>query len=123
MIIGKRFTFEAAHLLPNHLGKCKNLHGHTYQLFVEIEGPISLQETTPEKGMVMDYTNFSNIIKEEILYLFDHCNLNERLDNPTCENLLRLFIEILQKKFNTGPIRLKSIKLKETENTWARWER
>jgi 6-pyruvoyltetrahydropterin/6-carboxytetrahydropterin synthase len=125
MIIGKRFTFEAAHHLPNHGGKCKNLHGHRYELFVEIEGPCINKsfDNREEEGMVMDYVNFSNIIKEEILDLLDHCDLNVRLPNPTCENLLGLFIKILQVKFSTGPIRLKSIVLKETENTWAKWER
>jgi len=123
MIIGKRFTFESAHYLPNHEGKCKNPHGHSYQLFIEIKGAVNRNETNPEWGMVMDYTNFSNIVKEEILDLFDHCNLNDKLPNPTCENLLRLFIGILEEKFSRGPIRLKSVSLKETENTWARWER
>ncbi|WP_462350418.1 6-pyruvoyl trahydropterin synthase family protein, partial [Elizabethkingia bruuniana] len=32
--ITKIFTFETAHVLYNYDGKCKNMHGHSYKLFV-----------------------------------------------------------------------------------------
>ena len=32
MEIFKEFTFEAAHQLPWHAGKCAGLHGHGYRL-------------------------------------------------------------------------------------------
>ena len=43
MIIGKHFEFEAAHSLPNEdiYGVCKNIHGHTYKLIIEIEGTVN----------------------------------------------------------------------------------
>ena len=37
MIIGKTFTFEAAHWLPGHTGKCNALHGHTWTVEVELK--------------------------------------------------------------------------------------
>ena len=37
MIIGKTFTFEAAHWLPHHPGKCWKLHGHTWTVEVELK--------------------------------------------------------------------------------------
>ena len=41
MKIGKTYSFEAAHHLPNHNGKCKNPHGHSYRLEVEVEGGLN----------------------------------------------------------------------------------
>ena len=41
--ITKQFTFEAGHALYGYDGKCKNLHGHSYKLFVTVAGsPIAL---------------------------------------------------------------------------------
>ena len=34
--IAKEFNFDMAHMLDGHDGKCKNLHGHTYKLQVEV---------------------------------------------------------------------------------------
>ena len=40
--ITKQFTFEAGHALYGYDGKCKNLHGHSYKLYVTVTGkPIS----------------------------------------------------------------------------------
>ena len=48
--IGKTFTFEAAHRLPGHEGKCRNLHGHSYRVEVNFYGSVSV-----ETGMVLDF--------------------------------------------------------------------
>ena len=40
MKLSKIFTFDAAHHLPNYTGKCKNLHGHSYQFEVIVSGKI-----------------------------------------------------------------------------------
>ncbi len=36
--ITKHFDFETAHALYGYDGKCKNVHGHSYQLYVTIIG-------------------------------------------------------------------------------------
>ena len=36
--ITKHFDFETAHALYGYDGKCKNIHGHSYQLYVTIIG-------------------------------------------------------------------------------------
>lgn len=41
MIIVKEFTFDSAHHLEWHQGKCHNLHGHTYKLQVGIQGELN----------------------------------------------------------------------------------
>jgi 6-pyruvoyltetrahydropterin/6-carboxytetrahydropterin synthase len=84
--IRKSFTFEAAHVLPHHPGKCARLHGHSYRLDVALEGP--LQATGPAAGMVEDFEVVSRVVKAAILNELDHRSLNELMDNPTAENII-----------------------------------
>ena len=44
MVLNKEFKFDTAHLLPNHKGQCKNLHGHTYKLIISCTGEKKQQE-------------------------------------------------------------------------------
>ena len=66
----KQFTFDMAHMLDGHDGKCKNLHGHTYILQVEVSG--NLHEQGAKKGMVMDFADLKDIVKAHILDKMDH---------------------------------------------------
>ncbi|MDH2997644.1 6-carboxy-5,6,7,8-tetrahydropterin synthase [Pasteurellaceae bacterium LFhippo2] len=68
--IAKEFSFDMAHMLDGHDGKCKNLHGHTYTLQVEISG--ELHSEGAKSGMVMDYSDLKAIVKEHILDKMDH---------------------------------------------------
>ena len=34
--VTKTVKFDAAHVLTNHQGLCKNLHGHTYRVDVSV---------------------------------------------------------------------------------------
>ena len=36
--ITKKFDFETGHALYGYDGKCKNIHGHSYKLFVTVQG-------------------------------------------------------------------------------------
>jgi 6-pyruvoyltetrahydropterin/6-carboxytetrahydropterin synthase len=83
--IRKSFTFEAAHVLPNHPGKCARLHGHSYRLDVALEGP--LQEIGPASGMVADFEVVSRVVKAAVVSQLDHRSLNELLENPTAERI------------------------------------
>ena len=86
MQIRKSFTFEAAHVLPNHPGKCARLHGHSYRLDVALEGP--LQESGPAAGMIEDFDTVSRVVKAAVISRLDHSSLNELLENPTAENIV-----------------------------------
>jgi 6-pyruvoyltetrahydropterin/6-carboxytetrahydropterin synthase len=86
VLIRKQFTFEAAHVLPFHKGKCSRLHGHSYRLEVTVTGP--LREIGSDAGMVMDFGDLSTVVKREVLEKLDHQYLNEILENPTCEQIL-----------------------------------
>jgi 6-pyruvoyltetrahydropterin/6-carboxytetrahydropterin synthase len=84
--IRKSFTFEAAHLLPHHPGKCARLHGHSYRLEVVLEGP--LQSEGPAAGMVEDFEVVSTLTKRTVIAELDHRYLNDLIENPTAERII-----------------------------------
>ena len=87
MDIYRRFSIEAAHLLPNVPAghKCSRLHGHSFQVEIHVSGPVG--ETT---GWVMDFADVKAAFAP-LLDRLDHRFLNEidGLENPTSENLAR----------------------------------
>ncbi len=113
MLIRKQFKFEAAHVLPFHNGKCARLHGHSYRLDVTVGGP--LREEGPERGMVMDFSALSAVVKEAVVEKLDHCYLNEIIENPTCERLLTWISDILAARV---PL-IEELVLWETDNSCA----
>jgi 6-pyruvoyltetrahydropterin/6-carboxytetrahydropterin synthase len=108
MRLFKEFQIEAAHLLPNvpEGHKCRQLHGHSFRVIVNIEGDIN-----PNSGWVMDYAEISNAFKP-VFEILDHHYLNEieGLENPTSENLARW---IWHKLVPNLPV-LYSIEIRET---------
>jgi 6-pyruvoyltetrahydropterin/6-carboxytetrahydropterin synthase len=77
--VTRSFTFEAAHRLPWHQGKCRNLHGHGYRLEVTVEGPVGHQ------GMVLDFADVAEVVEREVIARYDHAYLNDIIENPTAE--------------------------------------
>jgi 6-pyruvoyltetrahydropterin/6-carboxytetrahydropterin synthase len=75
--------FDAAHFLPNHPGKCKNLHGHTWKVRIKI-----VADELNKDGMIIDFHELKKIVNE-----FDHDSINNTLKNPTAENLAKHFFE------------------------------
>lgn len=84
-------TVSAAHQLPNHDGKCRNLHGHDYRIEVTLHGRVARKDGTPTEGMVVDFGHVKQYWKENLEPFIDHRFLNEVLDDehqpPTAENL------------------------------------
>jgi len=79
-------NFAAAHRLPEHEGKCARLHGHTYGLEVTVEG--SPQESGPAAGMVMDFAELRDRVRQLIVDRLDHQLLNEVFEEvPTTERV------------------------------------
>ncbi|HBS12600.1 MAG TPA: 6-carboxytetrahydropterin synthase QueD [Flavobacteriaceae bacterium] len=139
--ITKHFDFETAHALYGYDGKCKNIHGHSYQLFVTIIGtPINDSEHV-KNGMVLDFGDLKRIVKSEIVDIFDHATvlnknsphaaLAEKIKphspkvllvdyQPTSENMLIDFAEKISKQLPNS-VKLHSLKLYETNNSYAEW--
>lgn len=139
--ITKIFTFETAHVLYNYDGKCKNMHGHSYKLFVSVKGtPINDLENV-KNGMVMDFGDLKSIVNSQIIDQWDHAVmlnglsphkiLGENLEKeghkviycsyqPTCENMLYDIAEKIMAKLPSD-IKLSYLKLHETENSYGEW--
>jgi len=85
-----RDTFQAAHFLKEYKGKCENIHGHSFQVEVQVR-----IEELDASGIGIDFTE---IKKNLVEILPDHTLLNEIYSfNPTAENLSRYFYQELRK--------------------------
>jgi 6-pyruvoyltetrahydropterin/6-carboxytetrahydropterin synthase len=77
-----RDRFSAAHYLREYKGKCEKLHGHTFQVEVEIK-----VKELGRTGISIDFTEIKKKLGE---ILPDHTLLNEVFPfNPSAENLAR----------------------------------
>lgn len=139
--ITKQFSFETGHALYGYDGKCKNVHGHSYKLSVTVIGtPISDAQNV-KFGMVIDFTDLKKIVKEEIVDQFDHATvfnkntphveLAHELESrghhvilvdyqPTSENMVIDFSNRIKNRLPKN-ISLFSLKLQETETSFAEW--
>lgn len=90
----KQFRFEAAHHLPEHDGKCRRVHGHSWVGRLIVTGD-RLQQMGPKMGMVVDYTDLKAVIEGDLEAILDHHDLNETtgLPSPTSEALARFLYE------------------------------
>lgn len=95
-------------------GKCSNLHGHNYKLYVTVSGEMQ------ENGMIINFNEMKEVMKKYIVEKFDHKYLNEVMQEvPTAENMCIVIWKILKEKFNTLGIELYEIKLYETDNSFV----
>lgn len=92
----KTYRFEAGHALVHHDGKCRNPHGHSYQLTLHLKSD-TLIPSGPKKNMVLDFTDISTIVKPMINQYFDHRWINETLatDSPTVEFMAKWIYDYL----------------------------
>jgi len=139
--ITKQFSFETGHALYGYDGKCRNVHGHSYKLYVTVIGqPIS--DTTHVKlGMVIDFSDLKVIVKNKIVDVFDHATvfnkntphvelakeLADRGHNvllvdyqPTSEMMIIDFANVIKQELPSH-IKLHSLKLQETDSSYAQW--
>ena len=137
----KEFSFESAHALWGYDGKCREIHGHSYRLFVTIKGEPITDPIDPKLGMVMDFGELKSIVAREITDRMDHSfvmratpeaealaeAMGSQFTNvvlvdyqPTCENMLLDFAARLQKALPER-VELYSLRLHETATLYAEW--
>lgn len=130
--ITKIFRFEAAHRISNYNGQCSNIHGHSYILHVTVSG-----EPSPDTDIIFDFKDLKKIVEAEIISLFDHALIlkkgNTQTDSidsfkilyldkePTAETMLEFMAHQIAPQL-PHLIRLKRLKLFETETSYAEWE-
>ena len=134
--VTKTVRFDAAHVLTNREGLCKNLHGHTYRVDVSV----SCGDGMPG-DMVMDFKELKRIANETICDRFDHAFMYNTASpgeteiaavverngmrtvpipfRSTAENLAKLFFAELEKKI-AG---LSSVRVWETQDSSAEYRK
>ncbi|GAA3518866.1 6-carboxytetrahydropterin synthase [Aquimarina addita] len=139
--ITKQFSFETGHALYGYDGKCKNVHGHSYKLSVTVIGSPITDTSHVKLGMVIDFGDLKKIVKEDIEDVFDHATvfnkntphvelameLKNRGHNvilvdyqPTSENMVIDFAKKISARLPANIV-LHSLKLQETETSFAEW--
>ncbi|RCW93672.1 6-pyruvoyl trahydropterin synthase family protein [Winogradskyella arenosi] len=139
--ITKQFSFETGHALYGYDGKCKNVHGHSYRLYVTVIGSPISDSSNVKYGMVIDFGDLKKIVKEDIVDVFDHATvfnkntphvelakeLADRDHNvllvdyqPTSEMMVIDFADKIKKRL-PDDIKLHSLRLSETASSYAEW--
>ena len=115
MVLGKHFEFEASHQLPSDecYGKCRNLHGHRYELEVQIRGPMD------PHGWICNFSELKEIVREKIVSRLDHSHLNELFEIPTVEHVALWIFKTLDHAFREKPYTLEKVKVYETSTSYA----
>jgi 6-pyruvoyltetrahydropterin/6-carboxytetrahydropterin synthase len=143
LAVTKEFTFDCAHVLSYHEGLCKNLHGHTYKLQVEVGRTAWSPELPEMDGMVIDFKVLKMIVTSEIISRFDHAfiywgegadkfevelaTIIKKFDarivelgfRPTAENMAEFFYKKLAASFAHVGIEMVAIRLWETPTSYA----
>lgn len=129
----KIFTFDAAHQLIGHKGKCSNLHGHTYKLEVVLKGVPSVEEGESGEGFVIDFSDIKAIVKQIVVDRLDHAFLAMG-NEPVLETLTATGSKVALLLFRTtaenmsayiayelkrASLPVYSVKLWETPTSWA----
>ena len=92
----KEFSFEMAHTLAGYDGPCREIHGHSYRLFVTVRGVPVRDPQSPKYGMVMDFGDLKHIVG-------------------------RLIVERAIAAELPAGVELFSVKLHETATSFAEW--
>ncbi|HRT29351.1 MAG TPA: 6-carboxytetrahydropterin synthase QueD [Kiritimatiellia bacterium] len=134
LTVSKQCQFDAAHVLTNHAGQCRNLHGHTYHVIVEVS------EEDEGRDMVIDFKDLKQVIRDVIVERFDHAFIYDETSESECEiaavitkhgmksvglpfrstseNLARYFYDVLADRVNVT-----SVKVLETPESCAEYRR
>ena len=123
MKIGTTLYIDSAHRLPQHKGKCSNMHGHTYKVLVTVYG-----KPNPKTGIIIDFGD----IKENVNRL-DHKDISkippfsEGILPPmyaTAESIAWVLSENILKQglLENQSITKVAVRVYEGHNNWAESE-
>lgn len=131
----RRICFDAGHRVYGHEGKCRNLHGHSYKVFLTAEAP-----QLDALGRVIDFGVLKGLLGTWIDEKWDHGFLLCREDkeaqtlvgalegqklyilpyNPTAENIGKYLLEeVGPRVLEDSGVKLVKVDVWETENCLA----
>jgi 6-pyruvoyltetrahydropterin/6-carboxytetrahydropterin synthase len=116
-IIGRQFTFAAAHHLeqlpPGH--KCSRIHGHTYTVEVQLTA-----EDLDSADMVCDFNDL-HLVRNYIDSTLDHRDLNQLLTiQPSCERIAEHVYQWCRDNLPAGQL-VTAVRVSESPRTWAEY--
>ena len=136
---------DTGHRVPNHKSKCKHIHGHRYRWEAELEGDVVTEKGVSDEGMLMDFSDLSRILEENIHDVIDHAFVVFEGDEearaalsmmgeahktlvvpfvPTAENLARWAFEQIDPHIKSSygnSLRWRAFHVRETPKSWASW--
>ena len=136
---------DTGHRVPNHKSKCKHIHGHRYRFEAEIEGEIITSKGVSEEGMLIDFSDVSEILKIHVHDVIDHAFIVSNEDKellellkqmptehrtvivpfiPTAENLAKWAFEQVHPHIQTSysnTLKLVAMHCRETPKSTASW--
>ena len=136
---------DTGHRVPNHKSKCRHMHGHRYRFEAEIEGDTVRESGVSEEGMLMDFSDVSQILMTYVHDIVDHAFVVYEGDDaalracaemgdghrtvivpfiPTAENLAKWAFEQVEPHIATAygnRLRLVAMHVRETPKSTASW--
>jgi len=133
--------FEISHMLDKYEGKCGRIHGHTYKAEITLEGRIIEDPFSNSYGMLMDFNELKQIIKNAIpdhYYISNEewqegfqAELRDLMDKyeipyktsptrSTVENMVGWYAKAIQDQL-PDDVFVVEVKLYETTNSYGLW--
>lgn len=114
--ISVREHFDAAHALRGYRGKCENIHGHRYEVVINLR-----YDKLDDIGLACDFAVVKKHLRE-VLADFDHVSLNEVAPfdsiNPSAENIAAKIYEELRKR----KLPISTVQVYESPDTWVTYK-
>ncbi len=105
--------FSAAHVLHGYAGACERIHGHNFEVELEVQ-----RDTLDEVGMAFDFVQLRRMA-DEVSAGLDHRLLNDvppfDTRNPTAENIGAYYLACLQAPVAGLGGRLAAVTVRETD--------
>jgi 6-pyruvoyltetrahydropterin/6-carboxytetrahydropterin synthase len=113
-------TFASGHALRGYRGKCENPHGHNYKVQITLQG-----QSLDNIGLLFDFKDLK-VAMNDIIDRLDHKFINDIAPftdlNPSAENMAKYFYEeinVLLEDKTSGRVKVKEVKMWETDTTVA----
>lgn len=110
--------FSSSHQLRHYEGKCENMHGHNFEVEVDVTG----DRLDPKLGILMDFKELKRVLKV-VTDELDHRHLNEMPafadQNPSSELLARHVYRRLRDLLAAYPVRLEQVMVSEKASSRA----
>ena len=139
--VTKIFDFELAHAIHGYEGSCRDIHGHSYKLFVSVRRRKEEADGyLKDDGFVIDFKVLKEAVVTSVVSRFDHQlilsenylqanpslsslpNLIKWEAEPSAENII-LYIKNQLESHLPDTVELYALKLHETATSYAEWIR